>query len=549
MKEKMPLMDLNSTHTFKILVAFSGKVPVSSRDLPDTGQYRVKHPHGKVPKESAVSLKGQGMPCPGLGHQELGSEVPQPSALGETAGAQPHPFAPREAQRVCLDPRGARQGSRCPRSRERPFLSAAKFGTRRCRSSSGRWVCSEPAPSVRAAAVVLAASGVVWSGDGGAAFAVATLSEGRKQKEKEKKPPKPQTKLKLKQTKKHPTTKPSKYPKQNAPFAGSVQSRGARVASGSGPGLQVAAAGPPGTRRQRGAPGSRGSSCPSRRTRTQRWSRWRCRRGTRRGAAIGRGIRSVPRPPCPFAPPIPPPLPPPVSCRTCPYAAPHLAPRRPGSDTRRAVPWASPAPRGLRRLPPPRYPGGRLVFADRPHGPPFTLRARHVLIPDGEELHIGSERCHLLAVRASRRGAVVEDFGQKFVAVGRGGIQEPHGGRPRSWTLLDRTGGSATAPTPPRGAEAKPARSGRRHGAASVGALPHPPAAGRGPGLSASLARQPRQSGADRPGGLGSLTPETRLLLLRERPGSGSIHRPPAPQAVLGAGGDPGRASAFHSRR
>lgn len=85
------------------------------------------------------------------------------------------------------------------------------------------------------------------------------------------------------------------------------------------------------------------------------------------------------------------------------------------------------------------------MFADRPRGPPITLRARYILIHDGGELHVGSERCPYgsratisLYGRAAE-GAAVEGFGQKFVGVGRGGVLELHGRRPRSWTLLDKT--------------------------------------------------------------------------------------------------------------
>lgn len=95
-------------------------------------------------------------------------------------------------------------------------MSAAKFGTRRCRSSSRRWVRAAPAPSVRAAAAVLAACGAVRSGQRGSAFALAPLSEGG-ERQKLKKPNETKTRQ-----------------KQNAPFAGSVQSRGARVAGGGG---------------------------------------------------------------------------------------------------------------------------------------------------------------------------------------------------------------------------------------------------------------------------------------------------------------------------
>ncbi|OPJ70480.1 transmembrane protein 2-like [Patagioenas fasciata monilis] len=133
----------------------------------------------------------------------------------------------------------------------------------------------------------------------------------------------------------------------------------------------------------------------------------------------------------------------------CPEAAPHLAPWRPGSDTRRAAVVGRGA--ALRLESSATFhslvirDGGKLVFADRPHGPPITLRARYILIHDGGELHIGSERCPYgsratisLYGRATE-GAAVEGFGQKFVGVGRGGVLELHGRRPRSWTLLDKT--------------------------------------------------------------------------------------------------------------
>ncbi|NWR69133.1 TMEM2 hyaluronidase, partial [Centropus unirufus] len=133
----------------------------------------------------------------------------------------------------------------------------------------------------------------------------------------------------------------------------------------------------------------------------------------------------------------------------CPDADPHLAPWRPGSDPCRAAVVG----RGeaLRLENSAAFhslvirDGGKLVFADRPHGPPITLRARYILIQDGGELHVGSERCPYgsratfsLYGRATE-GAAVEGFGQKFVGVGRGGVLELHGRRPRSWTLLDKT--------------------------------------------------------------------------------------------------------------
>ncbi|XP_030352908.1 cell surface hyaluronidase-like isoform X5 [Strigops habroptila] len=188
-------------------------------------------------------------------------------------------------------------------------------------------------------------------------------------------------------------------------------------------GRQVAVAGAPGTRE---APGSSGCSCPPCRNWTWSWSRSRRRRETRRGAASD---GSAPG--------------------SCPEAAAHLAPWRPGSDTRRAAVVGRGA--ALRLESSAAFhslvirDGGMLVFADRPRGPPITLRARYILIHDGGELHIGSERCPYgsratisLYGRATD-GAAVEGFGQKFLGVGRGGVLELHGRRPRSWTLLDKT--------------------------------------------------------------------------------------------------------------
>ncbi|XP_064525014.1 inactive cell surface hyaluronidase CEMIP2-like isoform X3 [Pseudopipra pipra] len=184
---------------------------------------------------------------------------------------------------------------------------------------------------------------------------------------------------------------------------------------------------------------------------------------------------------------------------------------------------------------------GMLVFADRPHGPPITLRARYILIHDGGELHIGSERCPYgsratisLYGRAAE-GAAVEGFGQKFVGVGRGGVLELHGRRPRSWTLLDKT-------LHPGGLRHGPYSSERRWGSRGLnlrvldGGTARVLAAGRfdthlrpgeGRRLRAFLARQPPGSvvaAAVGDSAARSLTPETRLLL-RDRLGSRFIAR------------------------
>ncbi|CAM9419115.1 unnamed protein product [Bubo scandiacus] len=245
----------------------------------------------------------------------------------------------------------------------------------------------------------------------------------------------------------------------------------------------------------------------------------------------------------------------------CPEAAPHLAPWRPGSDTRRAAVVGRGA--ALRLESSAAFhslvirDGGRLVFADRPHGPPITLRARYILIQDGGELHIGSERCPYgsratisLYGRATE-GAAVEGFGQKFVGVGRGGVLELHGRRPRSWSLLDKT-------LHPGGLRHGPYSSEKRWGSRGLNlrildaGTARLLAAGRfdthlRPGecrrLLAFLARQP-------PGGVvaaavgdsaaRSLTLETRLLL-RDRLGSRYIARlgyrqPWALVGILGGG-------------
>ncbi|XP_053933087.1 cell surface hyaluronidase-like isoform X4 [Cuculus canorus] len=133
----------------------------------------------------------------------------------------------------------------------------------------------------------------------------------------------------------------------------------------------------------------------------------------------------------------------------CPDASPLLAPWRPGSHPRRAAVVGRGA--ALRLESSAAFysldirDGGKVVFADRPHGPPIALRARYILIRDGGELRVGSERCPYgsratisLYGRATE-GAPVEGFGRKFVGVGHGGVLELHGRRPRSWTLLDKT--------------------------------------------------------------------------------------------------------------
>nr|XP_056722063.1 cell surface hyaluronidase-like [Euleptes europaea] len=88
--------------------------------------------------------------------------------------------------------------------------------------------------------------------------------------------------------------------------------------------------------------------------------------------------------------------------------------------------------------------GGILVFADDPEQP-ITLRARSILLEDGGALYVGTESCPYRSKAVislygkATEGDEVEGYGKKFLGVGRGGILELHGRKPRSWTLLDKT--------------------------------------------------------------------------------------------------------------
>uniref|UniRef100_A0A8B9TSW3 G8 domain-containing protein n=1 Tax=Anas platyrhynchos TaxID=8839 RepID=A0A8B9TSW3_ANAPL len=167
----------------------------------------------------------------------------------------------------------------------------------------------------------------------------------------------------------------------------------------------------------------------SSRTRSRSRSRSRCRqrRGTHRGAASGSAAAGRYR--------APPPPPRPAAHRRRCRCPPAVVGRGAALRLESSATFHSLVIRD----------GGKLVFADRPRGPPITLRARYILIQDGGELHIGSERCPYgsratisLYGRAAD-GAAVAGFGQKFVGVGGGGVLELHGRRPRSWSLLDKT--------------------------------------------------------------------------------------------------------------
>uniref|UniRef100_A0A8C3XJ17 hyaluronoglucosaminidase n=1 Tax=Chelydra serpentina TaxID=8475 RepID=A0A8C3XJ17_CHESE len=131
----------------------------------------------------------------------------------------------------------------------------------------------------------------------------------------------------------------------------------------------------------------------------------------------------------------------------CPERAPHLTPWRPGHDSRRSVVIGRGAALRLEssatvhslRI----QDGGALVFADRQQ--PIALRARYILVQDGGALHIGSQRCPyssratISLYGKANEGPEVENYGQKFLGVDRGGTLELHGRKPRSWTLLDKT--------------------------------------------------------------------------------------------------------------
>ncbi|XP_062998722.1 inactive cell surface hyaluronidase CEMIP2-like [Elgaria multicarinata webbii] len=88
--------------------------------------------------------------------------------------------------------------------------------------------------------------------------------------------------------------------------------------------------------------------------------------------------------------------------------------------------------------------GGILVFADDPEQP-ITLRARSILLEDGGALYVGSQDCPYRSKAVislygkATEGADMAGYGKKFLGVGRGGILELHGRKPRSWTLLAKT--------------------------------------------------------------------------------------------------------------
>uniref|UniRef100_A0A9J7YVF5 Cell migration inducing hyaluronidase 1 n=1 Tax=Cyprinus carpio carpio TaxID=630221 RepID=A0A9J7YVF5_CYPCA len=88
--------------------------------------------------------------------------------------------------------------------------------------------------------------------------------------------------------------------------------------------------------------------------------------------------------------------------------------------------------------------GGKLVIADSNR--PIFLRAKHILIGNKGELHIGSPECPYkgnLTISLFGRSDDTEVehsyFGRKYIGVGTGGTLEIHGEKKLSWTFLNKT--------------------------------------------------------------------------------------------------------------
>ncbi|GAA6104425.1 cell migration-inducing and hyaluronan-binding protein [Tachysurus ichikawai] len=88
--------------------------------------------------------------------------------------------------------------------------------------------------------------------------------------------------------------------------------------------------------------------------------------------------------------------------------------------------------------------GGKLVIADT--NQPIVLRAKHILIGNNGELHIGSPECPYkgnLTISLYGRSDDTSDehsyFGRKYVGVGTGGMLEIHAEKKLSWTFLNKT--------------------------------------------------------------------------------------------------------------
>ncbi|XP_060035573.1 cell migration-inducing and hyaluronan-binding protein isoform X3 [Erinaceus europaeus] len=86
--------------------------------------------------------------------------------------------------------------------------------------------------------------------------------------------------------------------------------------------------------------------------------------------------------------------------------------------------------------------GGKLVVRD---GGDVVLRARHVLLEDRGQLHVGSTLCpfqgnfSIVLYGRADEGEPHPYFGLKFLGVGQGGTLELHGQRKLAWTFLART--------------------------------------------------------------------------------------------------------------
>uniref|UniRef100_A0A8C1U1K3 Cell migration inducing hyaluronidase 1 n=1 Tax=Cyprinus carpio TaxID=7962 RepID=A0A8C1U1K3_CYPCA len=88
--------------------------------------------------------------------------------------------------------------------------------------------------------------------------------------------------------------------------------------------------------------------------------------------------------------------------------------------------------------------GGKLVIADSNR--PIFLRAKHILIGNKGELHIGSPECPYkgnltISLFGRSDDSEVEHsyFGRKYIGVGTGGTLEIHGEKKLSWTFLNKT--------------------------------------------------------------------------------------------------------------
>ncbi|TRY76096.1 hypothetical protein DNTS_033982 [Danionella cerebrum] len=138
----------------------------------------------------------------------------------------------------------------------------------------------------------------------------------------------------------------------------------------------------------------------------------------------------------------------PFVCAVCPDQWPGLQPWTPGHNEehrvtigfgRRVLLTSSATVHSIQILN-----GGKLVIADS--GRAILLRAKHILIGNKGELHIGSPDCPYrgnltisLFGRSDDREVEHSYFGRKYVGVGTGGILEIHGEKKLSWTFLNKS--------------------------------------------------------------------------------------------------------------